>query len=136
VVSTIKGCDSTIITILTVYPEVTAHILVYDDEHCNEITLFAQSLSGDKNYLWSNGSTDSVITINTADTGYYVTLTANNGLGCNSVADTFYYDFVSRYSSYTLMADKRIILGKNNTVSGGSAGVLAGSGKLVIRNQV
>jgi len=79
------GCQSADSFQVTVYPAFDLHIVATRDTFCiedNAVTLTAYG-AGD-NYLWSTGSTDSIITVYPTSTTIYTLTAFNTAAGCLS----------------------------------------------------
>jgi gliding motility-associated-like protein len=83
VFQSISGCDSTVITDLTVHP-LPNPVLTGGDEYCVGSSITVGTSNPFTSYSWSNGSTNTTINVTTSDNPISVTVTDANGCSATS----------------------------------------------------
>ncbi len=142
-VTNTSGCATIVSTVVTVTNIPVCNVLPNAiiasssaDAFCNKVTLTGSTSSANPSYKWVTpnntvyATTQQISLDLTSNEGDYKLYVSANG--CTSLAATYTFRKQDQVSSYTILAYKKVDLGKYNKVSSGSIGVMNERGEAKI----
>ncbi len=121
---TLQGCDSVILTDLSVIPGPSITIDTLNNPWCNQVSFVVNSNETGLSYVWSNNETTTQIQVSITDgLNQSYNVTAMNPSGCMSNMAIVNYNAVDFIESYTILANDYMRLKAGNKVLNGAIGV-------------